>query len=111
MSNNNAYGTTTGTGVYEENEVVTISASAYSGYEFVSWSDGNTGNPRQITVTGNATYVANFAETGSVPQVSYTITVLSSDASAGTEHILLTRRLLFPQRQMLAICLCRGTTE
>lgn len=84
MSNNNAYGTTTGTGVYEENEVVTISASAYSGYEFVSWSDGNTGNPRQITVTGNATYVANFAETGSVPQVSYTITVLSSDASAGT---------------------------
>ena len=84
MSNNNTYGTTIGTGVYEENEVVTISASAYSGYEFVSWSDGNTGNPRQITVTGNATYVANFAETGSVPQVSYTITVLSSDASAGT---------------------------
>ena len=83
MSNNNAYGTTTGTGVYEENEVVTISASAYSGYEFVSWSDGNTGNPRQITVTGNATYVANFAETGSVPQATYTITVVSSDASAG----------------------------
>ena len=27
----------------------------------MNWNDGNTDNPRQITVTGNANYIANFA--------------------------------------------------
>ena len=60
ISNNNDYGTTTGTGIYEENEVVTITATANEGYEFLSWNDGNTESIRQITVTGDATYIATF---------------------------------------------------
>ncbi|MBO7132700.1 MAG: T9SS type A sorting domain-containing protein, partial [Bacteroidales bacterium] len=60
ISSYNAYGTTTGTGVYEANAVVPISAIANEGYEFLSWNDGNTDNPRTIMVTGDATYVASF---------------------------------------------------
>ena len=60
ISNNNAYGTTTGTGVYEANAVVPISAIANEGYEFLSWNDGNTDTLRTITVTGDATYIATF---------------------------------------------------
>ncbi|MBR5984100.1 MAG: T9SS type A sorting domain-containing protein [Bacteroidales bacterium] len=60
ISNNNAYGTTTGTGVYEANAEIQISATANDGYEFLSWNDGNTDTLRTITVTGDATYIATF---------------------------------------------------
>ena len=60
ISNNNAYGTTTGTGVYEANTEIQISATANDGYEFLSWNDGNTDTLRTITVTGDATYIATF---------------------------------------------------
>jgi len=70
ISNNNDYGTTTGTGVYEENEVVTITASANEGYEFVSWNDGNTESIRQIVVTGDATYIATFIPATGIEETS-----------------------------------------
>ena len=46
---------------YTLNEVVEIWAKAYNGYKFTGWSDGNTDNPRTITMTGNLTLTANFA--------------------------------------------------
>ena len=57
-----------------------ISATANDGYAFSAWNDGNTDNPRTITVTGNATYIANFE---ALPQ-QYTITVLSSSEIRGS---------------------------
>ena len=39
-----------------------IQAYPYDGYHFVSWNDGNTDNPRTITATGDAVYIASFAE-------------------------------------------------
>lgn len=59
-SNNDAWGTVTGAGTYAENATATLTATAAQGYEFVNWSDGNTENPRTITVTANASYVATF---------------------------------------------------
>ena len=60
LSNNDSYGTVTGSGTYEEDSKVTMSAIAKEGYEFVSWQDANTDNPRTITVVGDATYTATF---------------------------------------------------
>ena len=43
-----------------------IQAYPYDGYHFVSWNDGNTDNPRTITVTSDAVYIASFAEDVSI---------------------------------------------
>lgn len=61
-SNNTAWGTVTGGGTYAENATATLTATAKEGYKFVQWNDGNTSNPRTITVTADATYTATFAE-------------------------------------------------
>lgn len=53
-------GTTTGSGTYEPGETVTIEAIPEDGYEFVSWSDGNIANPRNITVNSTINLTANF---------------------------------------------------
>jgi len=77
-----SWGTVTGSGSYIADTVITISASANSGYHFVQWNDGVTDNPRTVTVTGNATYIAIF-ETDSVAQ-TYQLSVLTSDSTMGT---------------------------
>ena len=53
-------GTVTGAGTYTHNEVITLEATAGEGYEFSQWSDGNTDNPRLITITGNTDITAVF---------------------------------------------------
>ena len=59
-SNSSSYGTVSGGGTYEEGAQVTLTATANSGYKFKQWNDGNTENPRVITVTKDATYAAYF---------------------------------------------------
>ena len=78
MSVNDSMGTVSGGGIYEEGSQVTITATAAEGYHFVSWNDGDTNNPRIITVTEDTTYIANFAVN------TYTITVTSANDSMGT---------------------------
>ena len=82
ISANPNRGTVTGGGTYPAGTVISIEAIANEGFEFASWSDENTDNPRQITVTENATYVASFNEISSVPE--YTITVISANPNRGT---------------------------
>ena len=79
QSNNEAYGTVSGGGTYDEGSTATISATPYQGYRFVRWDDDNADNPRTITVTDDVTFTAIFEE---LP--SYTITVLSSDEAYGS---------------------------
>ena len=43
-----------------------IQAYPTDGHHFVSWNDGNTDNPRTITVTEDAVYIASFAEDVSI---------------------------------------------
>ncbi len=71
-------GTATGTGVYDENSEIQISATPANHYHFVQWNDGNTDNPRTITVSEDATYTAEFA----IDQ--HTITVESANTEMGT---------------------------
>lgn len=60
-ANNATMGTVTGGGEYEEGATATLTATANAGFVFVNWEDGSTNNPRIVTVTGDATYTANFA--------------------------------------------------
>ncbi|MBP5676909.1 MAG: T9SS type A sorting domain-containing protein [Bacteroidales bacterium] len=61
-ANDPSMGTVTGGGSnFTAGATVTLTATPKEGYHFVNWNDGNTDNPRQITVTGNANYIANFA--------------------------------------------------
>lgn len=59
-SNNTSYGTVTGSGTYDYMAEATITATPKLHYMFVKWSDGNTDNPRTITVKKDVTYTAVF---------------------------------------------------
>jgi len=48
-------------GEYDYLTQLTITANANYGYHFVKWSDGNTSNPRVITLTKDTELTANFA--------------------------------------------------
>ena len=61
-SSNEEWGYVLGGGTFNEGTQIQISAIANDGYVFTSWSDGNIENPRTVTVTGDATYTAQFAE-------------------------------------------------
>ena len=57
-----ARGTVKGGGEYAMGNTVTLTATPKSGSTFVGWSDGNTDNPRTITVEGDANYIAQFTK-------------------------------------------------
>ena len=61
VSNNDAWGTVTGTGTYAFGEEVTITATPVTGYYFQRWDDGVNTNPRIVTVEGTKVYTAVFA--------------------------------------------------
>ena len=77
-SNNAEWGTVTGGGTYNYNATATLTATPAAHYHFVQWNDGNTQNPRTITVTENATYTATFA----IDQ--HTITLVANPTIGGT---------------------------
>ena len=77
-SNNSTMGYVSGSGTYNHNSTATLTATAYYGYHFVQWQDGNTQNPRSVTVTDSAQYTAQFDYN------SYLVTALSSNVMVGT---------------------------
>ncbi len=76
-SSNPALGTASGGGSYNYNSSISITATPNYGYHFTQWSDGNTQNPRTVTVMQNATYTAQFAIN------TYAVTVNSNNANMG----------------------------
>lgn len=70
LSGNSSMGTVEGGGTFPLGTSVTIEAHPYEGYKFVRWDDGNTDNPRTVTVTGNATYVAHFVSLDDIDDVA-----------------------------------------
>ena len=71
-------GTVTGGDTYASGATAVLTAIANQGWYFTQWNDGNTDNPRSVTVTGNATYTAQFA------LIDYTLTVTASPIEGGT---------------------------
>ena len=66
-------GNVSGGGTYDYGTTATLTATADEHYYFTQWSDGNTDNPRTISVEGDATYTAEFKPD------SYTITVSAGE--------------------------------
>ena len=56
-----AHGSVEGAGSYDLGASATLTAVPDKGYKFASWSDGNTDNPRTITIYSNISLSANFA--------------------------------------------------
>lgn len=81
LANDPSLGTVSGSGTYPENTTIEISATPNNGVVFNGWNDGNTDNPRSVTVTENMTFTAIFSE---IP--TYTITVSSADPQAGSTY-------------------------
>ena len=75
-------GTITGAGIYNYGEEVTLSVTANAGYTFINWTKNgeevSTAMSFTITVTEDATYVANFSVDG------YEITATTNPVGAGT---------------------------
>ena len=57
----NLNGVVTGSGVYPHGATATLTATPNEGYHFVQWSDGNTDNPRTMTIISDITLSAKFA--------------------------------------------------
>ena len=70
-------GTVSGDGEYAYNSTATLTATPNEHYHFVQWSDGETINPREVTVTESVTYKAEFA-------IDEFLVSLSADATKGT---------------------------
>ena len=60
QSNNDAWGTVTGGGTFADQATTVLTATPNAGYEFVQWQDGVKQNPRTVSVTEDATYIAYF---------------------------------------------------
>ena len=54
-------------------EVAIITATPNEGYEFTAWSDGNTENPRTVTITSDTAFMAIFTEAVSTPTITLTV--------------------------------------
>ena len=78
--NDTSMGSATGSGIYDENATATLTAKANTNYKFVKWDDGNTDNPRTVTVTADATYMAVFMFVGEEPTGDGVFVSLSNDS-------------------------------
>jgi hypothetical protein len=76
----NEEGATPTTMDFEEGAEVSLHAHPKTGFVFQQWSDGNTDNPRMVTINADATYVAEFVESGeTTPSSTYHFTVKAED--------------------------------
>lgn len=88
MSNNDAWGTVTGTGHYRSGDEITITAIPNDGHPFVRWSDNNTDAVRTMTADPetqpNIFLVALFAaEGGETPQPQQVTLTIGVSGPAG----------------------------
>ena len=77
-------GSVSGAGTYAANTTASIEAIPNNGYRFTQWSDGNTDNPRSITVNNDISLVAYFEQIGTSTDVYYTITLTASPSYMGS---------------------------
>ena len=54
-------------------EVAIITATPNEGYEFTAWNDGNTENPRTVSLTSDTAFMAIFTEAVSTPTITLTV--------------------------------------
>ena len=74
----NQQGFVSGPSISKYLDTITLTASANYGYHFAQWSDGNTDNPRTLTLTSDTILIAEFAPN------KYTISTQCNDTERGT---------------------------
>ena len=72
-------GSVEGTGSYDYGTEITLTATPNTGYTFVEWNDGITENPRNVTVSRDSNFVANFATN------TYTLTYMDGNDVLGEQ--------------------------
>ena len=77
-SSDPSMGNVTGTNTYTYGDVATLTATPIESYQFYNWNDGNTDNPRYVTVLCDATYTAYFGVK------RCTLTVKANDIMGGS---------------------------
>ncbi|MDE6440607.1 MAG: leucine-rich repeat protein [Bacteroidales bacterium] len=77
-ANDASMGLVVGGGDYELDAQATVAAIPNPGYYFVRWDDGNTANPRILTVTEDITLTAVFAKNGDTPPPTANESALSA---------------------------------
>ena len=73
----NIYGNVYGSGMYNYLSQCNIFATANYGYHFTVWNDGDTNNPRTLTLTQDTMFTALFAKN------TYSVSTVSSDTVRG----------------------------
>ena len=71
-------GSVKGDGEYDINATTIISAIPAFGYHFLRWNDGNTDNPREVILTEDVTYTAEFEAN------TYMLTAVANDEVMGS---------------------------
>ena len=77
--NNNIYGITGGSNIYDAETICTLSAMAYNGYRFLKWSNNETSNPYSFIVTQDSALTAIFVSEDSIFNI-----VATCDPTMGT---------------------------
>lgn len=83
-SNNTAWGIAAFDQGVDCSQTAVISASPTVGHRFMQWSDGNTDNPRTITLLGNTTLTAIFGEFNVVVNTSVNDATMGSVSGGDT---------------------------
>ncbi len=80
-----AGGTTDGSGQFDENSTVTVSALPNTGYFFVNWTEGetivSTSSSYQFVLTENRTLVANYSQ---IPEDQFAVVLSASPSEGGS---------------------------
>ena len=87
---NAAMGSVIGAGTFQEGTVIELTASAIGGFSFFQWSDGNTDNPRTITVDGDLSLTAIFVQ-DKPTTIDQTTSTISVKKVMRDGHILIIR--------------------
>ncbi|MCR4658889.1 MAG: leucine-rich repeat protein [Bacteroidales bacterium] len=78
LADTSIHGTVSGDGSFSYLYECTINATANYGYHFTQWDDGDTNNPRVITLTQDTSFTAHFAPN------QYTLIVTAGEHGATT---------------------------
>ena len=100
-SNDITQGSVTGSGHFAYLSQDTLIATPNTGYTFSRWSDGDTTNPRIITITQDTAIIAYFTQT--TPQPWYNFVVVSEDTNKGTVQIVTQPTQANPQAIIVAL--------
>lgn len=79
-------GTVSGGGTYNYGAEVTLIAEPSAGYKFKRWTDGDTNASRKITVTGAASYVAEFEKIA--PEIEEVALIYSGSKVSATNKVV-----------------------